>query len=200
MARITARQALTRARSRRDKRREETSRAMAEAKTNYLRKLSNIGIMVPNQSNQENRANEQSNDNKPKIGRPRKNVENNLKITDFFPVHSRGRENLPKSPQVSKHMTRIGEVDVVTISDSEDDNEISAHCNPQNLQKCDHNKSELSKSTLLKKEPPDVKAEFKQGGSLEISTSLRLDQDVEIVTILPPIPLRDHPLYDLEDD
>lgn len=238
MGRITARLASTRARSRRENKREETTRTLQEARTRYINQLSGLGIM----RNPESRLLIQSNENsisestisdnreaKPKSlprGKIqlRKAAEDNRKITDYYQLIHRGRENLVKSPlhiirapsasdrlsnssvftnyerpklnmttRRSSRNSGSTDVEVITLTDSED-------CEENN--NCSSNRI------------PEVKYKLPPAERIECSSSLvsetsfkdlniegvKIDEDIEIVEMLPPIPLRDHPLVDLEED
>lgn len=131
----------------------------------------------------------------------------NWKITDYFAVLSKGRENVPKSPQSLARAQRATnrlrqslkskcapEVDalLITISDSEDDN--PDHDKP--LIASDDRKIVEIKSDI-KTETDPIKTEPCNIDFNEIPDDS--NEDIEIITTLPPISLRDHPVLELED-
>lgn len=233
MARITARQAFTRSRARRENQRSEQARVINEARRKYIRQLTDLGLMatenrqVTNSSldddDSSGSGSQKSEPSKfprklPIHGRKirlRRGAENNKKITDYFTVQSRGRENLPKSPQLivrtstntttttPRQLSRTGtpsstprysregnihsDVEIVTLSDSDDDSN-------------DNTVSSIACHLSVKSEQFDNS----DNPSLPITSpfkdlSVKVDEDIEIVDMLPPIPLREHPVFEIEE-
>lgn len=211
MARITARQAYTRAKLKRERRRHDLDKAMIEARDRYIRQLSDIGILVQDENTDQRsrptRTNNNIGSNNKRSPGLKRSLTQNTKITDFFAVLSRGRDNVPKfqacrrsSSSKLNVTSSLGQnaIEVITIDDSEtetcDDNnnnsnQISKHCDliPQQIQSDVKPFQHLNISNL--------------GTSFEeLNLKVKVDEDIEIVEMLPPIPLRNHPVFELEED
>lgn len=132
------------------------------------------------------------------------NNNNNKKITDFFSV--RGRESFVKSPivlgrtksliKLSRHnpilSTPNESKEVICLDDSDDcDSQGSNSCSSEQSASDDKmlTKLKLENTNMISSLPNLMKTR------LNNDPSSRVDEDVEIVEMLPPIPLRDHPTY-----
>lgn len=228
MARVTARTAYTRARSRRENSRAETTRQVAEARSRYVQQMADLASISAKVANTENLPTAQ----KIKLSTKceamfKKAAAENRKITDYYHVLSKGRENVPKSPSQIARVRRIStphmmapivrrprpvsnvscsspcnsdhidDVECITISDTEEDTLGSsiAHENSE------INNNENDTSGTPRRRTP-VKSEILNSPLAKISPeeiTAKIDDDIEITDILPPIPLRDHPVYEVEE-
>lgn len=159
--------------------------------------------------------------------RRRKAPDQNTKITDFYQILKRGRENIPKSPQITRSQSlstsimdtmhanspnlsdsltrtlsfKSGTTEVITISESDDDTDKEG----LDVKKTETN-SQVSSTDDLH---PELKLEQNArcdtplnnilGTLNDLNVGATADEDIEIVDMLPPIPLRDHPVVDVED-
>lgn len=207
MARTTARQAFTRSRAKRVSNREAAAKAMKAAREKFLQQLSVLGAAINQKSDKKPVTVPMENSN------TRKPVLQNHKITEYYLVMSRGRENVPKSSRqiertldihpnkslgrgetfnkgpLSSHISAgnstVGH-EVITLDDSDDDGEEAINRSQIMLgYTSDNNTSDMESS---------VESPF-----TDSNISLRVGDDIEIVDMLPPIPLRDHPVVDLDD-
>lgn len=227
MARITARQAYTRTRTKREQRKAESNRAILEARNRYIRQLSDVGLIVQNETNQMRSG---PNDNtsgpskfdhtmqtasgKRKTRISKTNV-NNRKITDYFPILTKGRENIQKSPIPITRGNRLrffqvrrqscsssDQVECITInSDCESDDDNNNNIKDNSVAQA----QATIENTICKIEPTNINQRKLSLSKLdtsfgELNIKVIVDDDVEIVDMLPPIPLRDHPVHELDDD
>lgn len=212
MARITARQAYTRARTKRDKRRLDLDRAMVEARNRYIKQLSDVVRLAE----VENKGMVPATSRSKRSPALRRNQSlDNTKITDFFSKQTRGITT--SSPKViSRPRSRstnaiidMNGIEIITIDDDDDVDEVvnnrSSDITPNNEEQAQITTSD-SNIDNLPSELPDIKP-FQQltlsdlsNSFEEIMTKLNVDEDIEIVEMLPPIPLRDHPVHDIDDD
>lgn len=163
----------------------------------------------------------------------RKALDNNRKITDFYQVIKRDRENILKTPptirtralavsQISndtmqttasttaqkwpKPLPSDPASEIILICDSEDEDD--ADSGARNVE---HTKimgiensiiyDQTSNSELLLNlklnsgcsSPSSELENFK-----DLTVAKKADDDIEVLDILPPIPLRDHPVFDLD--
>jgi len=229
MARTTARQAFTRARSRREKGRYEATKTRLAARTKYLQLMSDLKEIAETQSatnssrsaNALRPASQEIDNSLPQASsksraRSRKNVSQNTKITDYYTVLSRGRENMSKSPPhetrsqillrpsrgenptdhrkaqgITSNRAVIDNPETITISDSEEtDGGHVTNVFTDRRMKFDPDPANPSDASPLVK----LNVSFK-----DLNVSVKVDEDIEIVDMLPPICLRDHPVVDLED-
>lgn len=235
MARVTARKAYLKA-----KERQEGKRNKVAAKAKKHLDPSNLEQpqQVENPLDQEL----SSQDNKSifastKRTRARKGLENNRKITEFYQILKRGRENLPKSPRVTRspNVPRMLEVsniiqassivsstrltkalpddpsdEVITIDDSDDDSD-DAQRSQATQDGCDTRLTEpeislnnsqfsgLETKLKLEEDPSCPSPSCKLESFKDLKVEANTDEDVEVLDVLPPIPLRDHPVFDLDD-
>lgn len=221
MARITARHAFTRAKTKREKSKAELKKALLEARKRYVKQLSDVGIEVQGGSQVEHA---------PKTvprGRPRKEPLINApiaakKITDYFP-RTRTLEFMPKVklPLLTSSSFDPNGIECVTIYDSDqdlcDDNNNTSYnrttTNYRTSSSFGDNKSDSStscnSSSIYTSSHPTIDTKLihakldisKLGTSFEdLELKVKVDQDVEIVDMLPPIPLRKHQIFDIDLD
>lgn len=211
MARMTARQAAQRTRTRR------------EPRGRSLRQISNVGVVsgINNLSLpvvDYERNNELIPSVKPiiqrRVPKARQILTNNTKITDFFPVLTRGRDNV-KSPQIaprigsqrspSNYIGRndISDVPAATVCLPEVRTGESSITNFINSSDANSN---YSASRIPLTTGPSVKRNLYESevpkepcDSFKLLNCSTYDEDIEVVTILPPISLRDHPVVDLNE-
>lgn len=221
MARVTARQAFTRAKSKRTKDKSASDRALLEARRRYIRQLGQVGIQVEGASQlmqEQDRpvSKAQTNIIKKRPSPTRNAAITSRKITDYFAV----TKNLDLITRVRKPMARITStrdqngVEVITID--EDDSDIpdsnNNHDNNENnnisletLNSSDWSSSSggstpgSSKNGDIK--PLRCKLDLSNLGKSfdELNLRVPIDEDIEIVDMLPPIPLRNHPVFDIDD-
>lgn len=129
-------------------------------------------------------------------------AKDNRKITDYYSICSRGRENCPKTPPTLKPLSyRLISMESLNITDTYKTGETNKRkSRAETITICDTDDEDKvvirNKLTTQKLMLPkyslnnNVKQEMDQEES---------DEDVEIVEMLPPIPLRNHPVHDLED-
>lgn len=159
----------------------------------------------------------------------RSGASDNKKITDYFSsskkldlfMSSLTKKN--KSPRTTSCIDPNG-VEIVTIYDSDnehDNNNNNERCldNSENQQEncssdhrhhissSSHDSSEVNQSSPGSPNSLDVKPAIcsldlsNLGTSFEdLNLKIKVDEDIEIVEMLPPIPLRNHPVYDLDLD
>ena len=204
MARITARQAFTRAKSRQDKRKSELARTLLQARDRYINQLVTAGISYRDENPFRNLS-KRTLTHPEDSGRPLQMAKrkaataNNKKITDYFPVTTEGRENVFKNSHTKRQSTSsrlnisssfdLNGTEIITIGDSgsesfDDNNNHSNH-------------HQLPQHDVKPCQPLNVNnlnTSFQ-----ELNFSLQVDDDIEIVEMLPPIPLRDHPVFDLDE-
>lgn len=251
MARITARQAQTRSRTRRENTRSRAKNAREEIRQNYLRQVAELRDRI--RASQSSGADEMKppagpqdddNDNDSANNWPakirlqkvsntkkvsRRANHNNRKITDFFQIFSRSRENIPKSPPPlppiirPQSQGRLGprieplisrnstDIEVITISS---DSDSSSQCDQDEEDEDDYSGDEDAYGHDAKQaESPDSPPSTHPNPDTldckpliipsdkffaRLNTSMAADDDLEIVDMLPPISLRDHPVVDLE--
>lgn len=138
----------------------------------------------------------------------------NRKITDFFPI--RGRESIVKSPIVSDRAKSLlisnghnsitstlrapfrssdsKEVEVICLDDSDDDcdNQSSYPRSSEHL----HGNLKFKQEKQNKDSSSPNLSKTKQDNQLD--QNFKVDGDVEVVEMLPPIPLRNHPTFYVE--
>lgn len=212
MARVTARQAFTRAKVRRTLARASNSRNLNESTKGFANQVSRLGALKLTQQHISGPSIEDANNNllgglaaatvsKRSSRKATKSsiTAHNRKITDYYPVLLRGRENVPKSPQQVVSPRLRGpqpsfqeHIEVITIDSS--DEESNQHSSPS-----------TSDTFRMKTEPLDHKCQLPQALGLKISfdnlnIDSKLDEEIEIVDMLPPIPLRKHEIFDIEAD
>lgn len=268
MARITARQAHTRSRTRRETSRAQARKTREDARRKFLRQVArlnqNMSAQVIDSHDDDNddepQHNNQDHENDIAIGPakiplhkgtkrkgPRRIDRNNRKITEYFHVSSRSRENIPKSPQpprifatrpqsqgrlgrpisepmISRNSSDIEVIEILSDSDcpseceDEDEEQEDSYCheadhnqqvNDQNGNLVDGSMAQdssyesLTYESPLKKEMVDCKptiVAMPNGLFQGLNSSIKVDDELEIVDILPPISLRDHPVFDLEEE
>lgn len=210
MARVTARQAFERARSRR------------EPRSKQVRRISNIGIIskinqrkIPLGGQGSISCSEPVNDapasESQQIVRPnsikrkprvRANLKDNKKITDYFPVLLRGRENLKspspitRSPTRGSHNLADNELNRSSDIQSTRDNSLLAFVNSS------FNDPYKGPSKIPLSQHPTSSSSFNVRNnpitSQRRSYESKIDDDIECVGMLLPIAQRDHPVVDLD--
>lgn len=231
MARVSARQAYTRAKSKRQKTRAESQKAMVEARLKYVKQLTILGVSA--EQLHESKRSPRSRT------RQTASTSDNMgskKITDYFPV-TRNLDLMHKvkssKPMFSSSLDPSG-VETITIYDSEqednpdndDNNNNSATTNNSNnsggsnsinnenlntswhssLWDSSYESNNCDQSTLPAKNTAqtDLKP-FRSkvdnlGTSLqELKLKFQVDEEIEIVEMLPPIPLRNHPVFEVDE-
>ena len=163
-------------------------KALVDARRNHIIQLSGLSIKLDRNNDNENSNRIQDKESEPT--RPEQsrrqplasNMPHNKKITDFFSKTS----HLDDVHKFSlNHVTRhsisysCNGFETITLLDSDDEDGIT-----------DLSFSSIGQSrSHVKKEPV--------GGDLKAGESVSED-DLEIVDILPPIPLRDHPVHEID--
>lgn len=216
MVRVTARQAQvrTRAKTRKFQERDDRAQILNRAREKYLHQLSILGVAF--------RAH---NDKKPLINnntsRTKKPPTPNHKITDYYSVRSRGRENVPQTPpQVGRNQRHStgkitsasnGSTDgkwplVITLGDTDDESETDIESDipdsPRSETNDENEEYVQSNPSTIETETParNLTQRSIESPFSDPNFSIRLDEDLEIVDMLPPIALRDHPVFDLEEE
>lgn len=206
MVRVTARQAFTRSRVKKLHERDERAKQLNVAKKKFQQlQLSVLGVSI--KSRGPKKANQALNSNK--------TITPNRKITDYYSVRSRGTENIPLSPpqvgrspeylsrklDMSIYIPADGQPIVITLDDTdeESENEIIQ----ERLRFCERSDDYSSRNPSISSDEPKPNVEDTSPTPLrspfnDPNFSIKLEDDLEIVDILPPIPLRDHPVVDLE--
>lgn len=224
MARITAREAFFKAKSKRLR----TQTLKPRPPANSIRQLSRISENVLNVRPRSDSSSSQfetdsMSSTSTTVTRSARKVskkeiaKDNKKITDYYPVASRGRENLAMSPiSTISHLTtsmalnstsgrpkrspkkmpaiqKQRKVEIVTICDTDDEDDIvrSNRLITEKLKQSEKICQLDLKHSIKLSDPEGIKQEL---------TDCTGDADIEIVEVLPPIPLRDHPIYDLDDE
>lgn len=161
-------------------------------------------------------------------------LKDNRKITDYFSVASKGRENIPKSSHYGQTRpviylpgtdfnhsisslstltppnkykmshyspTALGKnIDLITLSDSEHDSSIPMYPTQQNAS---HNRvsrdSDMPTLSNNLQQPDNSLKTTSILYSTDETTRDETEDDIEILDMLPPIPLRDHPIHDVEE-
>lgn len=235
MVRITARQAFTRAKTRREKGKIDTNKALVEARRRYVRQLADVGIEFQGASQLSQLAQPSTSEEATTKGRGRKPIQHHQqpgtkKITDYF-CKTRTLEFNPRVKQPLKTSSSFDPngIECVTIYDS--DNEACVGNNNMDIQNDNvlntpqrstsydsagnsfwetSSDSNNSNQVQLGSRQPSTE-DFKPlvakldisnlGVSFEdLKLKVKVNEDVEIVDMLPPIPLRKHEIYELEDD
>lgn len=229
MARVTALLAYSRAKTKRQNDKNETSRALIKARSRFVRQLWGVGNFNGNGPNP-------AQDSDPPLrGRGRRPSSNYQlsgmkKITDYF-NKTRSLEFTPRVKQPLKTSSSFDQngIECVTIYDSDNEpydnnNNMSNYNLDSDLNNLEANMScgtgessswdtdsESDNGNQRPSRPfkidEDVKPQVARFdvGHLGVSfDDLQLkagvDEDVEIVEILPPIPLRQHVVYDIEGE
>lgn len=146
------------------------------------------------------------------------------KITDYFAVRPRGCEGIPKSPKVSAKSKKNSNLNALngrksvisppnSLSGSDDNNNVEVISLIDSDDDCDgvdSNNLGSSKRSPRVHNNISLKSEWKRrifgtdSSKKELcdyqNERLQIDEDVEIVEILPPIPLRDHPTFYVEGE
>lgn len=242
MARVTARQAFTRSRSKRLKEKADTDRSMLEARRRYVRQLSSVGIHVEGGSQS---ADDQVPASQRRPGRQIRQQSGFKKITDYFAA-TKSLEFSPKRKQPLRTSVSLDPngIECVTIYDSDNDSAEShdvnqpthANDNNQENEKQHENNNDpgtsnanfsstsdggtsgfwdtssesgnssksapASTSSALDIKPLITKLDHSSlGVSFEdLKLKIRVEEDIEVVDILPPIPLRKHEIFDIDGD
>lgn len=187
MARVTARQAFTRARTKRMRTRAEMNKNLVRQKNNYVQQLSNMGVDVKLPPS-----------TRATVKRQTRNQEDtHKKITDYFASTNKleFKAMTKKTLRTSSYIDTNG-IEIITLeeSDLENNNSTIDENDPRNVSGSlpgDFNRS-ASDSTRTDN------SIF--GSSLsDLDIKIKIDEDVEIVEMLPPIPLRDHPIHEIDD-
>jgi len=201
MVRTTARQAYTRSRASRERKRVESTRELVEGRRKYIRQLASLRDLSYGNNNTAPHDNPQPDRTTSKPSTSKSTVRNRAedlrkKITDFFPKVSHPEYLLTKIRSSRPiHTTSFVDPDgteTITIHDSEDDE------NVRTSPDVSLSAQQFSSGTSSPYEQ-SVKAEPVQSNLSLDGLTLRLEEDIEIVDILPPIPLRDHPVFDLDE-
>lgn len=147
------------------------------------------------------------------------------KITDYFAVRPRGCEGIPKSPKVTRKPKKISNLNALngrnsvastpnSLSGSDDNNKVEVISLIDSDDDCDGldstNLGSSKRSSRVHNDLMSLKSEWKRRISRTDSSkkepcgnskvNSQTDEDVEIVEILPPIPLRDHPTFYVEGE
>lgn len=207
MVRITARQAYTRSRSKRERKKVDIDKALVEARRRYIRQLSSLSDLTSDINNNFNDDSENQRDRsnpQPMTSRSitrkassRRNTSDSLnkKITDFFSktthLESVHKFRANHSLRTSSSINRDG-IETITIYDSENDD--NGGTSPDDSTTSNDACPESSSST----ETHPIKLESMQCRLSLDGLKLRVDEEIEIVEMLPPIPLRDHPVFDVD--
>lgn len=251
MARVTARHAFTRSKAKRQKQRDAEKNQLTDARRIYLLHLAEMLNIQgkPNGGGESSgvpKVGQQNGDNTNPRALIRQPLASNRKLTDFYPVYSRGRENIPKSPPAPKvrgpsiyrqHSTNLrplrpGSPELIIIDDSSDDDDGESNRSLGNSycsnRSTDSNPTDTenvappseSRPTLIDQNANIVPQANSHHFSVSVpalkdvkpiilnsngpipqldNLSLSVDEEVEITAFLPPIPLRDHEVFDLED-
>lgn len=184
MARITARQAHTRAKYKRNVKRNDTSKAHSEARNRYIRQLWNAGIAVQDENNEDRKIPPGKLINKEKGLR----LQKNSKITDFFTVKSARIQTMPDPRNHSKRNC----IEIITLDNDDDDDTSDRNNNmPPHLREPAEIKPLSHRRSI---NAADLGSSFR-----DLNLSVTVDEDIEIVEMLPPIPLRNHPVFDIDE-
>lgn len=216
MARVTARQAQvrTRAKAKKFQERDERAQILNQAREKYLRQLSILGVALRVQ-----------NDKKPLINNntssAKKPPTTNHKITDYYSVRSKGRENVPLTPPLVGRNQRQprakitscinGSTDgewplVITLGDTDDESDTEVEDDTSSRlhsETNEENDEDLRSNPSISETEPfagNISHTSMLSPFIDPNFSIKLDEDLEIVDMLPPIALRDHPVVDLEED
>lgn len=131
----------------------------------------------------------------------RTDTNDNKKITDFFTVTSRGRENLIKSPASA---SRPSPHSPVTNPENQD-RQAPFHLDEPRVPLREHtpptlgNMLSIIRVNQLTKKSPRYPPLNGHEVCDRLDSSARSESDVEIIDILPPIPERAHTVYDIDD-
>jgi hypothetical protein len=170
MARITARQAFTRARARRIKSRTEQHKALMNQRNIFAQQL---------------QAHEQSDAKTTRRSR-RAMDEKSKKITDYFVTTNK------LCLGVKKMHTNSKQIEVITIDCDANNNQ------DEGIENDPHNVNSSSEFSDVSDNKSNIEVSH-LGASLEdLGIEVKVEEDVEIVEILPPIPLRDHPVHEID--
>lgn len=229
MARVTARQAFTRAKTRRERGKVESTRALVEAKRRYVRQLAQVGIVVDG-SSQMTEAQNQAPKERSRRSASTNQASHSKKITDYF---SKTRSLDLFSPKVKQPLKTSSSFDpngieCVTIYDSDneppDDNnnrgtattsapsianantshagseassiwDTSSDSGNSSHAAYDMRTSEEIKPKIARLDISNLGVSFD-----ELQLKVKVDEDVEIVDMLPPIPLRKHEVFGVDED
>lgn len=222
MARVTARQAFTRARSKKFQELDRKAKELRQAKQRFFQQI--LGVV--------NTKNNKPSERKPVSQLPsssslsstlvtssnKHNQMLNHKITEYYSVKAKGRENVPQTPprlgrNIRQHRNKSnnntynssidGDPIVITIEDTDDeqdldtDNEVENDIQDRLSQ--DYKTSEDT-SDDERDECGSTSGRPLESPFMDPNFSIKLEEDLEIVDMLPPIALRDHPVIDLDQE
>lgn len=250
MARITARQAMTRSRTRRENTRVQAKTALVRARQEYLQKIEELrqkARAAHSSSNGDEENGGHSLDgptkiplvrelptasaadtttakavgNRPKRA-PRRINRDNRKITEYFSVFSKSRENIPKSPPrwaKSGHESNDESIVPASCSSGEDDTDpLSKKIDEQHDQQVVSFKGFLDCERVPRDfidgdvqegyydpeveiiQTISINKDFETGLEYHAQPCHDLEDDVEITAILPPVSLREHQVIEIEDE
>lgn len=222
MARVTARQAFTRSRTKKFQERDQKAKELKLAKQKFIQQILGVVNARNNRQPSERKPVSQTSTSSSSTSSNNKHQVLNHKITDYYSVKAKGRENVPQTPprlgrnlkqqqrkkdSNSFHDSSIdSEPLIITIGDTDDEEEEEdlktdneAENNVQDRLSQDYKTSEDS-SYDERDENGSTSGSQLESPFVDPNFSIKVEEDLEIVGMLPPIALRDHPVIDLDEE